>query len=435
MFQSYTVMTARPLVFLSLAAGITALAIFGYFRSSPAMTGGPIPHQAYVWQRDWGDSLERSLRSQAPEFERYVVLIAEVTWPRGVAQIVRVPIDHQTLSKLPIRVGLALRIGTFSGPFKEGDITSRYLVTLAGDLLADAKRLGLHPAELQIDFDCADSKLGGYRIWLQQLRSAVNPVPLTLTVLPSWLKRREVAALVAASDGFVLQVHSFERPPGPGIPFLLCDPVAAHQSVLRAARLDVPFRVALPTYGYTVAFRSDGRFLGLSAEGPSLEWPADAQLREVRARETDMSALVKEWKRERPELMQGVIWYRLPVEGDRMNWHAETLTAIVKGRPLLPEVVIENTSSEPGLIEIQLLNRGSVAVIAPVQIAMRWRGSRLVAADGLAGYSTETDRAGLVQFSPPSKWQRLEPGSRRRIGWARFHQPTEVSLESSTSAR
>ena len=78
MFQSYSAMTARPLVFLSLAAGITALTIIGYFRSSPAMTGGPIPHQAYVWQRDWGDSLERSLRSQAPVFERYVVLIAEV---------------------------------------------------------------------------------------------------------------------------------------------------------------------------------------------------------------------------------------------------------------------------------------------------------------------------------------------------------------------
>ena len=427
-------MSLRPFLFLAAAAGVIAVVVIPLLDPKIPRTSGPIPHEAYVWQRSWNDPLRRSIQSMAPDFQRYVALNAEVTFPHGKPEILRVPVDHAILSKLPIRTGLALRIATFPGPFQKGDAISLVLTQLARDLVAEARRQGLDPAELQIDFDCAESKLGGYRVWLEQLRAAVSPVPLTLTTLPSWLKKPEFAALVRASDGYVLQVHSFERPRSPDAAFLLCDPVAADLAVRRAAKLGVPFRVALPTYGYTIAFKADGNFIGLSAEGPSLDWPPDVQLREVRSQEVAMAALVERWTQERPVALRGVIWYRLPVEGDRMNWAPETLRAIVRGRTLAPELVVEKTSSEPGLIEIELLNRGSVAVIAPVQISMRWRGSRLVAADGLAGYSAEVGGVGSVQFSPPSKWQRLEPGTRRRIGWARFPQPTEVSLESSSSA-
>jgi hypothetical protein len=41
----------------------------------------------------------------------------------------------------------------------------------------------------------------------------------------------------------------------------------------------VPFRVALPTYGYVLAFDRNDKFIRLSAEGPAKEWPDGAQLR------------------------------------------------------------------------------------------------------------------------------------------------------------
>ena len=67
-------------------------------------------------------------------------------------------------------------------------------------------------AELQIDFDAAESKLAGYREWLVALRSRVGTTRLVFTALPAWLRHEEFRALAQAADGFVLQVHSLERP-------------------------------------------------------------------------------------------------------------------------------------------------------------------------------------------------------------------------------
>ena len=83
--------------------------------------------------------------------------------------------------------------------------------TLAGP--AASLAAGLQPAELQIDFDCAESALDEYRIWLEAMKEMIHPIPLTLTVLPCWLKHsRSFGRLVSVVDSYVLQVHSFEPP-------------------------------------------------------------------------------------------------------------------------------------------------------------------------------------------------------------------------------
>ena len=78
-------------------------------------------------------------------------------------------------------------------------------------------------------------------------------------------------------------------------------------------------------YGYLIAFDAQGKFIGLSAEGPAAAWPEDVRTREVRAEPAAMVELVREWTARRPEAMLGVIWYRLPVEGERLNWPWRTL--------------------------------------------------------------------------------------------------------------
>ena len=54
-------------------------------------------------------------------------------------------------------------------------------------------------------------------------------------------------AIVAASDGYVLQVHSLEKPNGFDAPFTLFDPQVAVAAAVKASSFGVPFRVALPT--------------------------------------------------------------------------------------------------------------------------------------------------------------------------------------------
>ena len=136
---------------------------------------------------------------------------------------------------------------------------------------------GIEPKELQIDFDCAESKLNSFRELVkvlhketEQLQIEVSSeieqtVPIVITALPCWLQDRAFKALVQEADGFVLQVHSLERPKSPEAPMELCDIASSVKWIERAARFEVPFRVALPTYGYIVGFDKEGHFLGITA--------------------------------------------------------------------------------------------------------------------------------------------------------------------------
>src|SRR2546422_1012672 len=128
-------------------------------------------------------------------------------------------------------IGLALRIGAYPGPFDcNGEVTA-LLVEQASSLIAEGQANQLQAGELQIDFDCAESKLDGYRVWVEAIRRKIAPVPLTITVLSSWLNQASFKRLIAGTDGYVLQVHSFQRPMDADAPFTLCDPVAARRAV------------------------------------------------------------------------------------------------------------------------------------------------------------------------------------------------------------
>jgi hypothetical protein len=301
-----------------------------------------LPHEAYVWQRSWNASLTQALKDHGPDFVRLIVLNAEVTWKDGRPTTVQVPLDFPTLAKSSKNVGLALRIGPFSGPFSPKDVVARSVAELARSLVSDAQQHGIDPCELQIDFACAESKLAGYCIWVEGIRDRIAPVPVTITALPSWLKQPAFKELVAACDSYVLQVHSLERPREISTAFSLCDPKAALKAVEQATSFEKPFRVALPTYGYQVAYDARGRFAGLAAEGTARTWPEDTELREVRADPLAMAGLVQIWTTNHPNALRWILWYRFPVSDDILNWRWVTLSAIIAARS--PK---ENFRAEP----------------------------------------------------------------------------------------
>jgi len=204
-----------------------------------AVAAAPLPHDGYVWQRAWNESVREAVTQHATKFQSIVVLGAEVTWKDKQPQITRVAVNYESLRAAERPVGLALRIGPSAGPFRSNDAVAFALIKLARSLIAEATTNGVSLAELQLDFDCAESKLDGYRVWVETIRRQIPPVPLVITALPSWLKQPAFAKLAAASDGYILQVHSLERPRGFNAPFTLCDPAAAKR---RGARARVPSR-------------------------------------------------------------------------------------------------------------------------------------------------------------------------------------------------
>jgi Protein of unknown function (DUF3142) len=391
-----------------------------------------LPQEAYVWQRVWNDSVVEAVTNHGVAFSNLVVLRAEIVWRNAKPEVIPVRLDYAALSATQRPIGVALRIGGYAGPFGADDNLTQFLVGLATNFIAEARSNGISASEFQIDFDCAASKLEGYRVWVEALRKKISPTPLTITVLPSWLKEPAFRKLAEATDGYVLQVHSLERPKNIEAPFTLCDPADARHAVDSAGAMGVPFRVALPTYGYLLAFDKSGKFVGLSAEGPSKSWPAGVQTREVRADAVEMARLVQGWSTNGPSTLRGIIWYRLPTIVDNFNWRWQTLGAIVASHFPRESFRGEARQVETGLVEINLVNDGELDLSSRLVVEVRWSRvgeTRLVAADGLHGFNTLNAGPSSITFQKQSQPGRIAAGENLTIGWLRFDRDCEVQVE------
>ena len=391
---------------------------------------GWMPQEVYVWQRQWNPTLSKALEQAAAQASGFSVLAAEVSWRAGqVDRVFYAPIDYDALKAIGKPVSLVLRIGPYSGPFDKSSDATAFVTRLAASLVTDARSVGIEPRELQIDFDCAESKLDGYCEWVRAFCEKVHPIPVTITVLPCWLGKATFIGLVRTADAFVLQVHSLERPTNSEAPITLCDCTATLRWAEQAARAGVPFRVALPTYGYLVAFDSEGRFIGLGAEGPSHAWPQDAVLRIVRSDPIAIAQLLRKWQQDRPRCMQGVIWYRLPVASDRLNWRWETLSAIMDGQIPRKNLQVAVEYPQPELAEVVLINDGEVDVSAEVQIEIECDRRELVAADGLCGFAIAERKPSSISLvhGGTAVSPTIGAGERWKVAWLRFQNRTEVT--------
>lgn len=416
---SSCLLTISVLASLAARAGLAA-------EVDPAV---PLRHGIYAWQRNWTAPVVVAVRRAAPDVDGFSVLTAEVSWNAGEPQETLVAVDYAALAATQKPIGIVLRIGPYPGPFRQDDRIAAYLTTLAHRLMHDARQQGIDPCEVQVDFDCATAHLEGYREWATALRKAIAPVALAITVLPTWLSSPKFANLATAADGYVLQVHSLERPPnGLNAPLTLCDPAAARRWIDQAAALNRPFRVALPTYGYRVAYDAAGSYLGLTAEGPERAWPPGTQFRTVSADPVAMAELVAELHRQPPPGLQGVLWYRLPVDGDRRNWPWPTLARVMRGEVPVAKFALSIRHPEPELAEIVLRNDGETDLSAPTMISCRWRTGKRVAGDGLRGYVATNATAEETRFSRPAavSSETLRPGEEWIVGWLRFDRPVEV---------
>jgi hypothetical protein len=320
-------------------------------------------------------------------------------------------------------IGLALRIG--SHPAAAPD-PAAYLADLARELLNEARSSGREPTELQVDFDCPTSKLPKYREWVRTISAAVAPTPVTITALPAWLSSPDFAPLARTASGFILQVHSLDRP-RLGDP-TLCDTDHARRWVERAGRIGVPFRVALPTYGYLAAYDAKNRLIGITAENdpPS----AAATFREVRADPIALAHLVRTWQSDHPASMSGIIWYRLPTDSDTLNWSWPTLASVMQGRTPSPDLSFHARESEPGLYEVLATNSGTADAHIAFSITARWNNAHLIAADGLANFQMDASPDGSIRFIHQSTQPAtLPPDSSLQLGWFRLDHPAEIFFD------
>lgn len=395
----------------------------------------PLPHAAYIWQREWTGGLREAIRRNQPFVAEWVVLAAEVEFrPDAAPRVARVVPDYASLRESRQPIGFAIRVAPRSGPFERHRPEAEFLVRLARDILDDARQHGIELSQLQLDFDATTRQLDDYRRWLDALREAIAPIPLVFTALPTWLDSPAFARLVQSADGYVLQVHSWEAPRAPDQPFTLCDPERAKRAISKAERFERPFWVALPTYGYRAWFDAQNRLLGLSAEGPDLMASGNAKVREVRADPVAMAGLARWLQTHRPEHLRGVVWYRLPLPEDRLSWNERTWQAVMRGQTPAAKTEWSLKKSADGLVEVGIRATGDADSVFDNPITLDWRQARLLAADGLAGFALERVAPGSARLHPPGEPPpRLAPGQHLAIGWLRFNRPPEISVHVETA--
>ena len=396
---------------------------------------GPMTAQAFVWQRAWGEDERAAIGAAADRFAGLLVLAGEIDMKRGQAAVGSP--DYAALRAAGVSVGLVIRVEPWPGPF----LASDPVVDVARSAVRRARAAGVEPSELLIDFDCGEKKLDGYAVWVDAVRAglvadAERTVPVTITALPAWLDRGAFKRLARGADGYVLQVHSLQRPDTLDDPATLCAPEIARRWVEQAACLGHPFRVALPTYSYVLGFdppAEGGSFYGIAAEGelhtlnPTKQWTL------LRADPDALAGLVQAWSADRPMALKGVVWFRVPVAGDQLNWPWPTLDAVLAGRAPTRQLVAEARAAELGLVEIELVNTGEADLSYPERIRVDWPGDAPFVRDGLAGF-TWADSRTLVAAEATRPWDRLAPGQRITIAWMRFAHDTEVNAHVQTTS-
>lgn len=362
-----------------------------------------LDHDAYIWQRSWNAALETAIESNSDLVSTWRVLAAQA---RPDGRLVATAISKAVLQRNQRPVVLVIRI--------DGQLQKFDSARLQGDVLALYRRWvaeGLRVAGIEIDFDCATSRLPEYSRFLTGLRSSLDTqARLSITALPAWLASPALGELLSHPDESVLQVHSVEHPGSGG----LFDPVKARQWIVRYAEITPhSFRIALPTYGSRIGFDDYGNLAFVESEAALGRGSAMSQ--ELTVPPQAVKDLLDSMKRSAPKKLLGFTWFRLPTDSDKRAWSTTTWRALVLDQPLTRQPRIDaRATADPRLFDLVLSNPGPTDVPLPSRIPLP---ASCTDTDGANEYEATTIDGGLALAHPHPTL--LHPGSELSLGWAR----------------
>lgn len=183
---------------------------------------------------------------------------------------------------------------------------------------------------ITIDLDTPSRRLGELTQAFKQLQRPSH-TRLSLTTLISHTQQPELLELAQHVGHLTLQVHSLERSKTNRLAPLV-RPQEAYQAAQRISQLGIPFRIALPTYGYLVHLDPQGKILRVYAEQ---NWPPkEASHTEliIRAQPEILSEQVRQWQQAKLDGFEGLSWYRLPSSHTKLTWNWPTFIEVTRGR-------------------------------------------------------------------------------------------------------
>lgn len=305
-----------------------------------------IADEFYIWQRNWNGAVRHAVRTERSA-EGFYFLEGELERGRFLHGFA----DRALLASRKIPAVPVYRI--------HAELLNRFSSCEIAEKICD-------PAfsAVQLDLDCPERLFPRYAELVRELkRKGVRRV--SATVLPVHLKHRAFPEFAKELEFYVLQVHGLDF--GKGASLMRKSVVA--DSLNRAERLGFPYKVALPCYGYELFFRDD-RLVSLNAEqgragkgGERVVLSADLE------QLAECVKLIRERKR-------GIIWFRLPVPGDRLCLDRDSLQRIMDGKKVGKKIRAYWKNSKNGL---QILCVENVAWIGSerIRIHLNWDRCRV----------------------------------------------------------
>ena len=378
-----------------------------------AMSADAAPtHEAYVWQRQWTPALRAALAGSRDDFAGVRVLVAQAGRSAGWS---RTAADPDAFAGDRRRLTAVVR---YDGAGAPPDVAT--LRVLLDEVLPRWRRQGAAFAAVEIDYDCGSARLADYAQRLAALRAALPAgVRLSITALPAWLGEPALDAVLDAADEAVLQVHAVQDPAHG-----LFDANLAERWIRAfAVHARKGFEVALPAYGTRVRFGEDGRVAAVESEMTVEAANAD-DARELGVEPADVVGLLARLGANPPPAWRGVVWFRLPVPGDRRAWTLAALREVIAGRVPLPRIVASAVTRPNGASDIFAANEGDADAPARSLVV---DGDACTAGDAATGWHGERAAKGW-RFAPASSL-RLPAGARRAVGWVRCARIDAVRIE------
>ncbi|RBP39608.1 uncharacterized protein DUF3142 [Roseimicrobium gellanilyticum] len=401
----------------------------------------PLTREAYIWQQQWRDPVEAAAATASRELDSLAVLAAVIRFPKGsiAPQTQYVEVPWQRLKEHGKPIAVVVRLGTPTPSFDVGhaEHETGALRTAIHATLEMLSTAGLSPSEIQVDFDCPEKKLAAYAQVMRDLRAQWPKEKWSITSLPSWLGAKGFKELVQTTGSYILQVHSLKLPP-PGRAATLCDEQRSLHWAKQADKVGVPFRIALPTYRSEVLYDAGGKLLDVISEDLPQDKTIRAASRSVAVADpAAMARLVKQWTAEPPEHLTGLIWFRVPVEGDRRNWSMPAFLKVLQGEAPAPklEPVVELDPS--GIWKISIRQTGDGMALWPLQVTVRLASGAVVeSTDARPEYAAGTAPNGVTfQLTRDARARvpEMPAGDPLYVGWVRGgSSKPEVSLTTAT---
>ncbi|MEB6334512.1 DUF3142 domain-containing protein [Serratia rhizosphaerae] len=387
------------------AALLLVLLAFGAWLAGrhQALSVPPVwDQQVYLWQRVWSAQHAPALAASRDLFSSLRILALQLH-PREGLRVM--PVDTALLKQDGRPLWLVARLDGSQPRWDEERLYSRLL-----QLVQQYRAAGLPVVGIEIDHDAATARLPQYHDALRRLRRQLPAdVQLSITALPAWLDSPQLPALLRQVDSSVLQLHAVLSPQQG-----LFDSRLALRWTQRYAQVtDKPFRIALPAYGMGL--------VGVDAQGAQVESEASLRvagsLRELTVAPQHIADFLQRLSAHPQPHLQGVVWFRLPLAGDRRAWSMNTLRRVIRQQPLHSrwQVKMRPQPQQNGLYDLIIANDGPAD--APLPAAVTLAAGDCLAADAVGRYRLDATATQLRFIRTGDELVRA--GQSRPLGWLR----------------